>query len=109
MAVTRPTLALIAALGLAAGAPGCTQFPDLDASVTDAARAGPYPDLVPLDGLQARLATSRIAPDTLPAIEARIARLRARAARLRGSVVDGATRARMQAGVQNDIAAGPLQ
>lgn len=100
MAPMRKPLALIAALGLAAALPGCAQFPELDASVTDAARSAPYPDLVPLGGLRARLATTRIAPDTVPTIEARIARLEARADRLRGSVIDDATRARMKAGVR---------
>ncbi|WP_138935237.1 hypothetical protein [Roseovarius arcticus] len=96
----RKPLALIAALGLVGALSSCTQFPELDASVTNAARAAPYPDLVPLGGLQARLNTSNIAPDTVSTIEARIARLEARADRLRGSVIDDATRARMQAGVR---------
>lgn len=100
MAPTRKPLALIAALGLAAALSGCTQFPELDASVSDAARTAPYPDLVPLGGLQARLTTTNIAPDTVSTIEARIARLEARADSLRGNVIDDATRARMQAGVR---------
>lgn len=94
------SLGLIAVLGLTAALPGCTQFPQLDAAVTDAARTAPYPDLVPLDGLQARLTTSSVAPDTVPTIEARIARLEARADRLRGNVIDDATRERMQSGVR---------
>jgi hypothetical protein len=100
MPQTRITLALIASLGIAAALPACTQFPDLEQTVRDAARNGPYPDLVPLDGLQARLAASRFDAGTAPAIDARIAQLEARAARLRGSVIDDASRARMQAGVQ---------
>ncbi len=93
-------LAMIAALGAGSLPAGCTRFPDLDATLSDAARAAPYPDLVPLSGLQARIADTNTDPGTLPTIEARIAGLKSRAARLRGTVIDSAARARMQAGVQ---------
>ncbi|WP_113911960.1 hypothetical protein [Roseovarius dicentrarchi] len=87
------------ALIITLGAAGCTQFPQLDATLTDAARAAPYPDLVPLEGLQARINETDTGPDTAPAIEARIAGLKSRASRLGGTVIDDSTRARMQAGV----------
>lgn len=98
----RPSLALalIAAFGAGAPLPGCTQFPQLDATLSDEVRRAPYPDLVPLDSLQDRMEMTQVQPGTLPAIEERIARLKARAAGLRGSVIDSAARARMQAGVQ---------
>ncbi|SEK54495.1 hypothetical protein SAMN05421666_1044 [Roseovarius nanhaiticus] len=92
-------ITLAAALGLLAQA-GCTAFPDVGDSASDAALARPYPDLVPLQDLDMGLGTSRIAPETAPAIEARVARLKDRADSLRrGAVVDGATRSRMRAGV----------
>ncbi len=100
MALMRTALALIAALGLGAALSGCTPFPQLNKDASEAALAQPYPDLVPLDSLQARLNTTGIAPETAPAIEARIARLKARAAGLRGTVIDSQTRARMKAGVR---------
>ena len=68
-------------------------------TVTDTARYAPYPDLVPLDGLQARIAETRIAPETVGDTETRIARLKARAARLRGTVIDSGTRQRMKDGI----------
>jgi hypothetical protein len=79
----------------------CTQFPVLDDSVPDALARAEYPDLVPLDPLLAGLSD---APANNAQIEAnlqgRVAALRARAARLRGPIVDSATRARMRAGVR---------
>ncbi|MEX1233422.1 MAG: hypothetical protein WEB56_00365 [Roseovarius sp.] len=99
MTLTRPLSKLLFALGLAALA-GCTPFPELSSPASEAALAQPYPDLIPLDGLNTRMETSRITPDTAPAIEARATRLRDRAARLGGPVVDPATRGRMRTGVQ---------
>lgn len=94
----RRSLALALIAGLTAA--GCAQFPELDATLTDEARAAPYPDLVPLEGLQARIGSTRIDPGTAPAVQARIAALKSRASRLRGTVIDDATRTRMQAGVR---------
>ncbi len=95
----RRNLAL--ALLIALGAAGCTQFPELDATLTDEARAAPYPDLVPLDGLQARINGTNTDPETVPTIEARITGLKSRASGLSGTVIDSATRARMEAGVRD--------
>ncbi len=94
------TLAVIAALGAGGLLPGCTQFPELDATLTDEARRAPYPDLVPLSGLEARINGTYTDPGTAPAIEARVTALKTRAAGLSGTVIDSGTRARMQAGVQ---------
>lgn len=81
----------------------CATFPELDASIDDAARAAPYPELVPLQPILARAnalgTTGRITPASEQAFDARVAGLRARAARLRGPVVDAATRARMRRGI----------
>lgn len=95
----RTALAFTTALALAGIVSGCAQFPELDASVSDTVRAQPFPDLVPLDGLQARLESTQITPESGPAVEARVTRLKARAARLRGAVIDAPTRARIKAGV----------
>jgi hypothetical protein len=100
MIVNHTTLALIAALGPGAALIGCTPFPQVGNAASDAALAQPYPDLVPLEQLDTRLGTGRVTPDDAPAIEARVADLKDRAARLSGSVIDPATRARMQTGVR---------
>lgn len=78
---------------------GCTPFPDLDSALSDGARDAPYPALLPVETLTARAADPQITPGTGPGIEARVASLRARAARLRGSVIDNRTHQRLSAGV----------
>ena len=95
--------ALPAALAICAALSACSQFPDLDATTSDAVRDAPYPDLVPLDGLQARFDPDAALPDaTRDSVAARAARLKARAARLRGTVIDADTRQRMAGGVATD-------
>lgn len=78
----------------------CTQFPELDATVPAEADAAAYPDLVPLLPV---LASADATPERQSAVEqsleGRIARLRNRADRLRGNVIDRRTRARMARGV----------
>ncbi|MCR9112900.1 MAG: hypothetical protein NXH84_06495 [Rhodobacteraceae bacterium] len=71
---------------------GCSQFPELDDTVSGAARKAAYPDLVPVEVLRAGLPAQQITEDSSPALEARVDRLRARAARLRGTVIDAPTR-----------------
>ncbi|MEL6838727.1 MAG: hypothetical protein AAFP85_05510 [Pseudomonadota bacterium] len=56
---------------------GCAEFPALDDSITDAARDAPYPTLQPLPGIADQPKTA----DTT--LDARIAALQDRAARLR--------------------------
>lgn len=77
----------------------CTQFPDLDGALSDTARDAPYPDLLPVEELNARITSPRITPETTAGITARVAALKARAANLRGSVIDSPTRERMSIGV----------
>lgn len=87
------TLCLLTAIG------ACAQFPDLDSALSDSAANAAYPDLMPVENLNARVDEPRIAPETATGIEARVASLRARATRLRGTVIDSPTRARMSTGV----------
>jgi hypothetical protein len=61
----------------------CTEFPDLDRAVPASERNGPYPKLVPVEGLLAQTEDPRIAEDEDDALAARAAALRARAARLK--------------------------
>ncbi len=77
----------------------CSQFPQLDETVDSQARRAAYPDLIPIEDIYTRIPDTRIYPDTPLRLEDRVSRLRARAARLRGTVIDGATRQRMRAGV----------
>ena len=59
---------------------GCESFPVLDERITPAARAAPYPELVPLDKLLAETEAAPPAPVIDPAREAA---LEARATQLR--------------------------
>lgn len=92
-------LCLISAVLFLATLAACTRFPDLDAAVTPGARTAGYPDLLPAEELRARVPEARLEEETPGSIEARIAGLRARAARLRGTVIDSESRSRMQSGI----------
>ena len=87
---------LFAAAALAA----CSQFPELQEDAALGGRDAPYPDLVPVETLRAQAPDAAITPESQTGMEARITRLRSRAARLKGTVVDGGTRARMSQGVR---------
>ena len=79
---------------------GCTQFPELDSALSTGAQDADYPDLVPVQGLLAQTEPRNGTPeDTVNTLNARLANLRNRADRLRGTVVDASTRRRMQNGV----------
>ena len=86
-----PALALSAAL-LA----GCSDFPELDNAVSPTARKAGYPALLPIDQLIAGAQEVQITEETISGLQSRLARLNARAARLRGPVIDATTRARMR-------------
>ncbi|WP_456386903.1 hypothetical protein [Profundibacter sp.] len=93
-------LRLINSLALAATLlAGCSDFPELDAAITSAARNADYPNLLPIDQLIADAQQVQISPETVTNLEGRISHLNARAARLRGPVIDGASRARMRAAI----------
>ncbi len=72
----------IALAGLAL-MPGCADFPALDDAVPEAAERAAYPRLVPVEPLIEGARAVRIKDDTEAKIAARVAALRARAARLR--------------------------
>ncbi len=79
----------------------CTQFPALDRTITDDLSNADYPALVPLGPVLARAQTSRVEPEqATAAIDARVAALRTRAARLRGSVLSGRERQRLAQGLR---------
>ncbi len=95
--MTRATFLALLALALTA----CTQFPELDSTITPELEAAEYPDLVPVEPLLAQARAGRVDPQqTEAALLGRVSRLRARAARLRGSVLTGRERQRLRNGFQ---------
>ncbi len=83
---------------------GCTEFPELDARIPEADRVVPPPALIDVAPLLASAAAleggARLTSADRSQADQRLARLRARAAALRGAeVVDAATRDRLRSGV----------
>ena len=82
---------------LALGA--CTQFPQLDSTITPDLERAEFPALVPVEPLLATATAGRVDPvQTETALLGRLSRLRARAASLRGSVLSGRERQRLREG-----------
>lgn len=78
----------------------CTQFPALDRTLTPELVGADYPALVPVEPLLATASAGRVDPvQTQAGLEGRVSRLRARAARLRGSVLSGRERQRLAQGL----------
>ena len=94
----RLTFFLIPAVFTALSA--CNEFPELDQTVDSDARDASYPDLVPIDTIQSGIPDQQIEPETQDELDARVDRLKARADRLSGAVIDDATQERMQAGIE---------
>lgn len=78
---------------------GCSDFPELDAAITPAARNADYPSLIPIGQIVTGAEQVQISAQTVATLQARISRLQSRAARLRGPVVDHATRTRMRTAI----------
>lgn len=76
---------------------GCAIAPDLPGTDDTAARAAAAPDLVPLAAILAQADALSARPDPAQDVATRVAGLRARADRLRGNVIDRATRQRLAA------------
>lgn len=92
----RPALALsLLALGAA-----CADIPALEGRVSPEVAAAPYPMIAPLGPILSRAEaltdSERTSPAMFVSVEARLAALRARAARLRGPVISPTDEARMQ-------------
>jgi len=85
------TLALFLALA------ACTQFPELEGTISPDLENADYPDLVPLEPLLARAAPAIADPvETTKALDTRVAALRARANALqRRAILDNGTRTRL--------------
>lgn len=82
---------------------GCAGFPDVDVAQAEFAQksgTSATPELVPIEGLIAQAVPGRATAGARDALAARAARLRARAAAMRGgSVQSPATRARLTAAI----------
>ena len=90
----------LSALAMILTLSACTQFPELDNAVSTSAQDAEFPDLVPVHGLLTQAEPQNGTPeDTINTLNARVAALRNRANRLRGTVVDPTTRRRMKNGV----------
>ena len=91
---------LIFTLGfLAFAVSACTDFPELDAAVSERAKRADYPTLVAIDGILSGANEYQITPATIGDLQSRIARLRARAARLKRPVIDRASRSKLNAAI----------
>lgn len=75
----------------------CTDhLPDIDSTISKAARDADYPTLRPLPELIARAEAGSTVVVETEALKRRVARLKARARALKGrSIIDGATRLRL--------------
>lgn len=95
MKLTR-VLHLLPLIALAA----CTQFPELEGTVAPELEKAAYPDLLPLEPILAQAVKSGVDPVQAEAgLEGRLAGLRARADRLRGSVLSGPEKQRLERGL----------
>ena len=91
-------LVLLAFFALTAAA--CTPFPEFDDTRLEAARAAPYPTLVPVEDLTGSVPDKEIKPRDAKEMDDRVKRLRDRADGLRDASIDPETRARMDRGIQ---------
>lgn len=93
-------------LCIAAALTGCGDFPELDAATSEAALNASYLDLRPVEALRATVPDKKIDDDTDDRLQSRADNLRARAARLRGGVLDSQARARLAQDISVDEAEG---
>lgn len=93
-----PFLVLLATLSLVGA---CAEFPALERTITPELTAADYPALVPLGPVLASAQSVGTEPVQATAtIDGRVSALKARAARLRGSVLSGRERQRLEKGLQ---------
>ncbi|WP_137703084.1 hypothetical protein [Marimonas lutisalis] len=78
---------------------GCSEFPELDDAVSPEMDQADYPALVPVEPLIAAAQGAQITEETGASVLGRVAALKAKAAGLSGTIVDEASRKRMQIGV----------
>jgi len=76
----------------------CSDFPQLDDTISEADRAAAFPDLVNLDTLLSDVPTGSVQTASND-LDARLAALQSKAARLRGAVLTTPERNRLARGV----------
>ena len=92
---------LPALVAMALGLGACTQFPELESTQTEQLSRADYPALVPIEPILARAAGPQIDPIAeQEVLNARLADLRARANQMRGSVLTGAEKQRLENGLR---------
>lgn len=97
----RPVFRLLLLSVLAVPLAACTQFPELEHTQTAALDAAEYPALVPIEPILAQNAQPGPDPvQTEATLTARLAGLRARAAGMRGTVLSGAEKQRLEQGLR---------
>lgn len=79
----------------------CTQFPELDGTIRPEDANAPPPSLIPVQSVLAHSAPEASIDPSI-SVNSRVARLRARAARLRGPVISREMRRQMLRGVNTD-------
>jgi len=67
----------------------CADVPELEGTIPPHLEEAKFPRLVPVEPLLAEAENTQITPETEEDIAARVARLKARAARLRNTTIDG--------------------
>ena len=92
--LARPLLLCFAFCGYS----GCADFPELNDRITDADRAADFPSLTNIDTILEGVPEPR-AVNVAEDLDARVNGLKARAARLRGSVLTNSERLRLSSGV----------
>ena len=86
---------------VAAALGACSTFPQIDNQISPEVQSAGYPTLLPVQDLRAQVATGPIAPRDAPIVvpaeqnDTRADALRARAASLRGDVIDEDDRDRL--------------
>ena len=93
-------LQIFPVLSLLAFFAACSEFPELDYVEESVAQNVDYPDLEPIESLQAEIPDTQIEAETQDDLESRVKRLKSRQKRLKGAVVDAETQERMNAGIQ---------
>ncbi len=97
---THPLRSVIMCIATGCALTGCTNIPELDATVPPSLQQADYPALVPIETLLTPLPPVKDnAEDVQSDLENRRDALQDRARRLNAQIVDDESRARMQAGV----------
>ncbi|WP_420862948.1 hypothetical protein [Algirhabdus cladophorae] len=81
--------------GLMLACASCTQFPELDETVSKQEQMQDFPSLVPLKDITTAANAVSITPDTTKVVQDRLERLQAKADRLRGPVLTRRERDRL--------------